>query len=99
MVCESAISGNLHAAHEIADRTEVKNQRFEPSQVDIIEIKREKLTIAVQNGLNSGWNLPDTLEYLAFRGVSKEDLALVRGEDLVIPATRAIDSGLDPQAP
>ncbi len=84
MVCSSAVSGNINAAREILDRTEVKTRVLEHT-VDITELKREKLTIAVQNGLNSGWSLHDTFEYLEFRGVSKDDLALVRGEDLVIP--------------
>jgi hypothetical protein len=57
MICESALSGNINAAREIADRTEVKNQRFEHSvatEADILELKREKLTLATQNFLDAG---------------------------------------------
>ena len=50
------------------------------------ELRREKLTIAVQNGLDMGWSYGETIQYLTIRGVEKEDLALVRHEDLVFPA-------------
>jgi hypothetical protein len=58
-------------------------------EIDLVELKREKLTIAVQNGLDMGWSLSETLEYLTIRGVAKEDLALVRREDLAV--TSAIE--------
>lgn len=62
-------------------------------QVDLNELRREKLTLAVQNGLNMGMSLREVLEYLSFRGVPKEHLALVRGEDLVIPAIEVSPTG------
>jgi phage terminase small subunit len=89
----------LYDAQEAASRlARITSMDNHPQRVDIVEIKREKLTIAVQNGLNSGWPLRDTLEYLTLRGVSKEDLELVRGEDLVFPTTELIDSGGGPRA-
>jgi hypothetical protein len=70
------------------ERQEHTGTGGQPLEVrDLTEIKREKLTIAVQNGLDEGWSLRETQEYLTIRGVSKEDLALVRVEDLVIPST------------
>ena len=90
-VIKRAIDGDLRAAQEVADRTEGTATPFLADasggrQIDLVELKREKLTIAVQNGLNMGWSLHETLEYLKFRGVSIDDFALVRSEDLVIPS-------------
>src|SRR5215813_8725983 len=69
------------------ERTERTGANGEPLNIDATEIKRERLTLAVQNGINQGWSLKDSLQYLAIRGISREDLSLVRGEDLYIPAS------------
>jgi|SRR5262245_8154629 len=59
MVCKSAIAGNINAAREIADHTETKTQqvieRSVTTGIGMTELRREKLTIAVQNGLDMGW--------------------------------------------
>jgi hypothetical protein len=53
-----------------------------------LELKREKLTLATQNFLDAGMgNVSDAFAYFELRGVSREDLARVRVEDLVIPNT------------
>ncbi len=47
------------------------------------ELKREKLTLATQNFLDAGMgNVSDAFAYFELRGVSREDLARVRVEDL-----------------
>jgi hypothetical protein len=57
-VCNSALSGDIKAAQEIADRTEVKGERFlehsVPTAADILELKRERLTRATQKFLDEG---------------------------------------------
>ena len=73
------------AASKLAKIMSIESH-LQRGEVDL-ELKRERLTLAVQNGLNQGWSLKDTLQYLTIRGISREDLALVRGEDLLFPGT------------
>jgi hypothetical protein len=74
------------------ERQEVMSRERGPIEpADITKLRREKLTLAVQNGLNAGCSLRQTLQYLHLLGVPKDHLALVRGEDLVIPDATVID--------
>jgi hypothetical protein len=60
--------------------------------IEIVETKRMQLTVSVQNGLNAGMSLSETLTYLTMRGVSPDDLKLVNGSDLEFPdVSNAID--------
>lgn len=56
-----------------------------PIQIDQVTEKKRLLTLAVQNGLNAGMSLEETLSYLSMRGVPAEALALVSGDDLIFP--------------
>lgn len=56
---------------------------------------KSQLTVAVQNGLNAGMSLQETLKYLTIRGVEPDHLKLIDGGDLVFP--EAID--ITPEKP
>lgn len=77
-------------------RNELSGPGGTPIQVDVTvrnEQYRVQLTQAVQNYIDAGLGgLREALTYLAVRGVPKDHLALIRGEDLVIETT-AIEAG------
>jgi hypothetical protein len=91
IVCESAVSGNIQAAREIADRTEEKNQRMLEHSVttESIEEQRTRLmTRAVQTQLDDGFTLAQALHNIV--ATVKDHLALIRVEDLRMPEESGI---------
>jgi len=63
---------------------------------DYTDQQRMLITKAVQNGLDQGWSLDDTLQYLLLRGVPEDTLKLVKGEDLRLPDPSVINITPEP---
>lgn len=77
-----------HNRPEVYNPAQVINHTITIDQTE----RKTMITQAVQNGLNMGMSLQDTLSYLTMRGVSPDDLQLVSGSDLQFPDTsNAID--------
>lgn len=95
---ETALTIKYHEAYlpEFRPPTRIEHTGANGGPIELEHTMKAQLTLAVQNGINSGMSLPETLKYLTLRGVEPEHLSLVDGKDLHFPEQQeAIDITLD----